>query len=681
MRFRSVLLLCGVAGLILAAESGNDLFQKGLSKERAEGDARGAIQIYQRVAAMPGVDRKLAAEALFRIAECQQSIGNFEARKTYQRIVKDFGDQRDVAGRAGDRLAKLEAVAMPVATELGTRRVWVPPSHNLAAGNISADGRYFSYAEYFSGGDLAVRDLVSGESRHLTHKGSFQDSSEYASTSIISPDQKRIAYTWKTTNRYELRVIDWDGSNQKTVYANPEGSWVGPAAWSPNGREILAQIETRSRTKQLAWIGVPGESSRVLKTFPWQVLGEVKAVSPNGRYIAYDASTNESKNRTIFLLASDGSSETAVTDNSAVDEVIGWMPDGKALLFATDRTGGRELWALPLLNGKTQGKPFVVKPDLGNFNPLGVSRDGSLFYSRIITEGQAYTSSIDWSTGKMASPVPIARGVVPELGADWSPDGKQIAYVAHQGTELNRRFIVVHSVETGEDRIVRPKQELSIFVNGGYLWSPDGSSFMVTGADANRRQGAYNIDLTTGDVRMLVQREGTVQQPQWLPDGKQILYVLRQTGPDRAGVFIRNLETGSDREVPLGIPDLSRVSVAVSPDGQQLAFAPGDNNRYHTLFIMSLSDGVRRQVYEVGADGSLLVGGWSRDSQQVVLLRALRDAWIPSWISAKGGQPHAIETSLEAFRVHPDGKRVVSVKRDLRTEFWKLQNISAVLHP
>src|SRR6266571_4182183 len=90
MRFRSVLLLCGMAGAILAAESGNDLFQKGLAKERAEGDARGAIQIYQRVAAMPGVDRKLAAEALFRIAECQQALGNAEARKTYQRIVKDF---------------------------------------------------------------------------------------------------------------------------------------------------------------------------------------------------------------------------------------------------------------------------------------------------------------------------------------------------------------------------------------------------------------------------------------------------------------------------------------------------------------------------------------------------------------------------------------------------------------
>src|SRR5205807_1843770 len=117
--------------------------------------------------------------------------------------------------------------------------------------------------------------------------------------------------------------------------------------------------------------------------------------SPDGRFIAYDAVSSDSKNRTIYILARDGSSETAVTDGSGTDAVFGWMSDGKALLFATDRTGARELWALPVHEGKNAGEPFLVKPDLGRVDPLGISKDGSLLYSRHVTEGQVYTATID----------------------------------------------------------------------------------------------------------------------------------------------------------------------------------------------------------------------------------------------------------------------------------------------
>ena len=82
-----------------------------LNIDQAEKDLRGAIQFYQKVTSLPGAERKLAAEALYRMAECQQALGNAEARKTYQRIVKDFADQRDVAGRAGDRLMALQPAA------------------------------------------------------------------------------------------------------------------------------------------------------------------------------------------------------------------------------------------------------------------------------------------------------------------------------------------------------------------------------------------------------------------------------------------------------------------------------------------------------------------------------------------------------------------------------------------
>jgi Tol biopolymer transport system component len=397
---RLLIVLCGMTATIMAAESGYDLFQKGLAKERAAGDLHAAIQIYRRVAAMPRVERKLAAEALFRMAECQQVLGSIEARKTYQRIIHDFGDQQDIVRRASERVSALKPEGAQDRTELAARRIWVPPSYNMAAGSISRDGRFLSYAAYFAGGDLALRDLTTGETRTV-RRGS-ESFNEYPSHSVISPDQKKIAYTWKTVKGWELRIIDWDGSNERTLYANPEGSWLGPAGWSPDGREILVNIHTRSRTKQLGWVSVTGSKPRVLKTFPWQSLGEVQAVSPDGRYIAYDVSGSDGESRTIFMLASDGSRETPVTDDSAANEVFGWMPDAKALLFATNRTGSRELWHLPVHDGKRSADASVVKPDLGGFSPVGMSASGSLSMMRYVTEGQTYTASVDWTNSKVS---------------------------------------------------------------------------------------------------------------------------------------------------------------------------------------------------------------------------------------------------------------------------------------
>ncbi len=674
MRFRSVLLVCGVAGLILAAESGNDLFQKGLAKERAEGDARGAIQIYQRVASMPGIERKLAAEALFRIAECQQAIGNAEARKTYQRIVKDFGDQRDVAVRAGDRLLALEPAASHNPTELSTRRVWVPPSSNMRGGSLSADGRFFSYADYFTTGDLAVRDLVTGETRHVTHQGS---SPEYATGSVISPDQKKIAFAWYGKNR-ELRVIDWEGSNQKTLYSNSEGYAV-PDGWSSDGREVLATISTgQARTRQLAWIPAAGGTPRILKTFPWEALGTVQ-VSSDGRYIAYDASGSDIQKRAIYVLSTDGATETALTDGAGTDEVFGWMPDGRTLLFATDRTGARELWALPLHEGKKAGEPFLVKPDLGRVDPIGIGKDGSLLYSRHNEAGQVYTASLDWNSGKLSDTVPLAKGVVAEGGADWSPNGKELAYVAHRGTEhqSNGRFIVIHSFETGRDREISPKQNLRI--NNGYSWSPDGKSYLVTGTDVKARYGAYAVDLEAGDVRTLVQREIWVDQPQWLPDGKHMLYVLTEG----RGVFIRDLETETDREIKLDIPGLTRVNVAASPDGRQLAFSPQVANRYRTLYVMPLEGGVKRRVFDLTTGESMAINGWTPDSQRILLASAQQKGekveWSPFWISANGGDLHPIGTPGALIHFAAQGQRVAFTHREIGVEFWMLQNITAAM--
>ena len=101
---------CGVepaVSALLAGENGYNLFQRGLAKERADADPRGAIRIYEQVLQDKSTDRKLAAQALLRMAECHEKLGNVESRKMYERVVREYGDQKEAATFARARLDSL----------------------------------------------------------------------------------------------------------------------------------------------------------------------------------------------------------------------------------------------------------------------------------------------------------------------------------------------------------------------------------------------------------------------------------------------------------------------------------------------------------------------------------------------------------------------------------------------
>ena len=87
------------------------LLQSGLYKEDVNGDLEAAIAIYERVLRDFSQDRPVAAKALLHIGLCYEKLGKEEAKKAYQRLIKEFADQSEPVQTARQHLEQLDAGA------------------------------------------------------------------------------------------------------------------------------------------------------------------------------------------------------------------------------------------------------------------------------------------------------------------------------------------------------------------------------------------------------------------------------------------------------------------------------------------------------------------------------------------------------------------------------------------
>ena len=92
------------------------------------------------------------------------------------------------------------------------RRLWNQPPNGFNYMSPAPNGTFVTIMDG-STGDLAIMDFQSQTLRRVTNKGTWSESSDYAETSVVSPDNSQIAYAWNVQSGnigYELRVIGVD---------------------------------------------------------------------------------------------------------------------------------------------------------------------------------------------------------------------------------------------------------------------------------------------------------------------------------------------------------------------------------------------------------------------------------------------------------------------------------------
>lgn len=647
--------------------------------ELVDGDLKAAIEKYKKIITNTSGSRSVAAKALLQMGQCDEKLGIADARRAYERVVRDFADQREIAAQARVRLAALEPGTSgnhgPV---MASRRVWSGADLDTN-GAVSADGRYLTYQDQETG-DLAIRNLQTGEKRRLTNTSPPWD--EFAEMTFPSADGRFVAYEWyNKDDSFDLRVISVSGENStagpRILYRNKEVGHIHPAGWSQDSKSILAYLFRRDGTHQIALIEARDGSAKVLKSFDWRSTNQLK-LSPDGRDLAYDFPPNEdSPEHDIYLLATDGSHEVRVVEHPGDDLLLGWVPDGQAILFASDRTGTTAIWKLPVAAGKPNGLPELVKGDIGRIIPLGFSATGAFYYGIGTGIRDVYITPIDpKSLEPLATPMlATQRFLGTNQGADWSADGKYFAYASRRGQVWDSpSLICIRSVETGAEREIMP-QLASIGSYNGIRWARDGRHIFVVGSDRKGHLGIYKVNAQTGETNpvVYVHPNGAISGPICSPDGKT-LYYSRETGRTMA----LNLETESEREV-FRKPGGALSPVAISPDGTRLAFVDNENPRseHRVLMVIPSEGGEPRVLVRAPQIAGRIAPIWTPDGEQILFAKRSQDK-LELWrISEETRQQQFVDVFPRfpgALRISPDGRQLAYTAGDVKTEVWVLEN-------
>jgi Tol biopolymer transport system component len=548
---------------------------------------------------------------------------------------------------------------------------------------ISPDGRYVSYVDWTTG-NLTVCDLTTKTNWPVT-KNTDPDLDGWNNDSAVSPDGKQIAYSWYTEEGpgyCDLRIIDLDGANPRVLYSDASVPWLLVYAWSPDGKDVLAWYWHAERNTAgenagkpsgnayLVLVSATDGSVRILRTWSGSRRPKTAVFSPDGRYVAYDFEQEDnSVRRDIFLIDLDRDEEMALIEHPANDRLSGWAPDGRRVVFASDRSSKSGLWMIDVVDGAPHGQPQTLLNQFDGWSK-GITADGSFYYVVYTTASNVYVARLD-STGLNFEGEPelaSSQFVGSTTTGDWSPDGTSLAYKTGSGVWGGP--LVVRSAATSDERVVsqpklfRPNRRMR-----GPRWSPDGQSLLVCASAQEGEYGLYTVNAETGVSTLLAIRDRRAGGAVWSPDGKSI-YTCSWTS-------LRQLEVASGQETELYKGKGGMKCVDVSPDGRWLAFYQG--LPLPSLVVMSSTGGEPREVVHLNENkaGNSLIHvfvRWTPDGEHLLLGKHKKELWK---VHAETGEQQPIGPAIEGLvgaAMHPDGRQIAFTVLQEGSELWVMEN-------
>ncbi len=377
------------------------------------------------------------------------------------------------------------------------------------------------------------------------------------------------------------------------------------------------------------------------------------SISPDGSMVVFSWQGD------LWRVAAGGGRAERLTIHPANDTSPRWTPDGKRIVFSSNRFGSLDLFTIAPDGTDLKRLTF----DSGTEYPNAVSPDGKYVYGYTNAFGRLDLFRVPVAGGELArlSDHPFET----EFYAGFSPDGKQVYYNRGSygprswvkpgvtGTAVGDLWVADNTVPLSNHRNLTKSDAAELFP----LVSPDGSLTYVS-----NRSGWPNLwrGLGASAKQLTKHMDGTLRNPSMSADGKRLMYEFESE------IYVMDVGAGDARKIDIDVPSDQRTNpnveltlatglseYAVAPDGKRTVIGVRGE-----LFLIPEKGGTtRRLTKNVGVDDS---ASWL-DAKTILYVAAAQDSKRElRTVSLEGESKVFLSDPQDLLHpsVSPDGKMV-----------------------
>jgi Tol biopolymer transport system component/DNA-binding winged helix-turn-helix (wHTH) protein len=419
----------------------------------------------------------------------------------------------------------------------------------------SGDGKWFAVAEPDAAGHPPAITLISlntGERRVIT---SPPDKWRGDSLPVFSPDSAHIAFrrTTPASGHEDLYQIPLTGGQPERLTFDDRT--ISALVFTPDGG-LLFSSKRETTTRSLWWISSHGRSLTHVTAATFE--STMPAVSRDGAHFAFSKLLHDVN---IWQTAADGSGDAQpLIDSDLPDFGPELSPDGRRIVFQSDRTGTSEIWVSDANGAAPASLTAGHGDELGN--PRW-SPDGRLiaFEWHPSSKGGIYVMAADGGGLKLLAPDADRNGQ-----PTWSHDGRFLYFTAHRASQPQ----IWKAPITGGPAI--PEGNLSGSVP---VESPDGR-YLYVFRDGDLWRVPLENGMPSGPESQVLAGLSAGDWGNWVPSDRGIYYVRRRD----QGAAIEYIDLASRAVRTAHImsrpPLYGGRGLALSPDGKTLLFCQID---------------------------------------------------------------------------------------------------------
>jgi Tol biopolymer transport system component/DNA-binding winged helix-turn-helix (wHTH) protein len=412
------------------------------------------------------------------------------------------------------------------------------------AGNVwdpafSPDGKQIAFVwdgENPAGGDLYVQLVGAERPLRLTHTPSG-----YVCCADWSPDGQEIAFGRCTDDGGGVYVVPALGGGERklTDVACSLLGQAGQAKWTADGRSLVVVDSCAPAAPPgiMVFSIATGEKRCVTAPPRYADPGDDGIMlSPDGETIAFRRIVTLGYDE-LYAVELSGKNLRQLTHDDRPTSIspLMWTPDGRYIVFGSNRSGVERTWRVPSAGGAIE--PETVYPNVGALTTDG-QRLAYVEYSGL--PAATWRAELAAPGGKVLSFAKMVFSSGDNGATQLSADGREIVFTSARTGPQD----IWKSNADGSD-----PQKLTSFDKGWPgtpRWSPDGKWIVfdsrlgehshITVVDS---EGRNQHDVVAGDYENVV--------PSWSRDGKFIYFASNRTG--KWQVWKHELATGEEMQV------------------------------------------------------------------------------------------------------------------------------------